>query len=99
MVRTTNSGMTSPQISTAAADYLHDFSGLVDFSAPPWTYDAFRCEGATIQAARKLTAILHGCRDLQRVIAAGDLFLVGSGGWWCGLGAGLRAGAVGGKVR
>jgi hypothetical protein len=34
VVRTTNSGMTSPQISTAAADYLHDFSGLVDFSAP-----------------------------------------------------------------
>jgi catechol 2,3-dioxygenase-like lactoylglutathione lyase family enzyme len=37
--------------------------------------------------------------DLPPIVAAGDLYLAGSEGWWCGLGAGLRAGAVGGDVR
>ena len=48
---------------------------------------------------RRVEFDVHGCRDLPRIIAAGDLFLAGSGGWWCGLGAGFRAGAVGGEVR
>jgi catechol 2,3-dioxygenase-like lactoylglutathione lyase family enzyme len=38
-------------------------------------------------------------RDLPPIVAAGDLYLAGSEGWWCELGAGLAAGAVGGEVR
>ena len=33
-------------------------------------------------------------RDLPAIVAAGDLYLAGSEGWWCELGAGLTAGAV-----
>ena len=38
-------------------------------------------------------------RDLPAIVAAGDLYLAGSEGWWCELGAGLTAGVVGGEVR
>ena len=38
-------------------------------------------------------------RDLPPIVAAGDLYLAGSEGWWCELGAGLAAGVVGGEVR
>ena len=36
---------------------------------------------------------------LPAIVAAGDLYLAGSEGLWCELGAGLTAGVVGGEVR